>query len=244
MSQLWRGWCLLRPGVLVYGGALGTTRPHAHHAIHLIVSAEPFTMADAHGRRLTARAAVVPSDTGHAILAGAHDAVLALLDPGSTAGRSLLARSGAGADARTWGLPFSPVAFASGADAALRIVEDWAGGHGAVEVSRHPAIEAAMDVIPTLLVGGPVRLEAVAAAVHLSPSRLAHLFSAQVGIPLRPYVRWQRIQHAIRLVAGGESLTAAAHHAGFTDGSHFTRVFKRSFGAAPSTYAAAIDWLP
>ncbi|MER5626662.1 helix-turn-helix transcriptional regulator [Streptosporangium sp. NPDC002544] len=269
MSHLWRGWCLLRPGVLLYGGTIGTTQLHAHHAVHLIVSAEPFTVADVHGQRLTTRTAVIPPDTGHAILTGARGALLAQLEPGSSPGRSLLTHSGAGVNASTWGPPFphltqagpsprhrqvaAPLTFAKPSNghehsveaaAALKIVEDWTGQRSAEEIPIHPAVEMAIAVIPTLLIEGPVRLGVVAAAVHLSPSRLAHLFSAHVGIPLRPYVRWQRIQHAIRLVAAGETLTMAAHSAGFTDGSHFTRVFRRNFGTAPSTLAAAIDWLP
>ncbi|MFC5824723.1 helix-turn-helix transcriptional regulator [Nonomuraea insulae] len=264
MSHLWRGWCLLRPGALLYGGTIGTNQLHSHHAVHLIVSAEPFTMADAHGRRLTTRTAVIPPDTGHAILTGARGALLVLLEPGGSPGRSLFAHSGAGADAPSWSPPFPPASprhrkvaapltftrpsngheHTAEAAAALKVVEDWTGQRGAGEIPIHPAVEMAIAVIPTLLAGGPVRLGVLAAAVHLSPSRLAHLFSAQVGIPLRPYVRWQRIQHAIRLVAAGESLTMAAHSAGFTDGSHFTRVFRHNFGTAPSTLAAAIDWLP
>ncbi|MEV0612800.1 helix-turn-helix transcriptional regulator [Nonomuraea sp. NPDC050404] len=247
MADRWRGWCLLRPGVLLYGGTIGTNQLHAHHAVHLIVSAEPFTMADAHGRRVTTRTAVVPPDTGHTIIAGAHGALLAQLEPSGSAARSLLARSGAGAEAPTWSPPCEGrPAFAGVAEAgaALKVVEDWTGTRGAAEPAMHPAVERAIEVIPTLLAGGPVRLGVVADAVHLSPSRLAHLFSAQVGIPLRPYVRWRRIQHAITSVAAGESLTTAAHGAGFTDGAHFSRVFRRNFGAAPSTLAAAIDWLP
>ncbi|MEV4173074.1 helix-turn-helix transcriptional regulator [Nonomuraea sp. NPDC049709] len=269
MSHHWRGWCLLRPGVLLYGGTIGTNQLHAHHAVHLIVSAEPFTVADAQGRRLTTRTAVIPPDTGHAILTGARGALLAQLEPGSSPGRSLLAASGAGAGASTWSPPLprlthagtgpgphqvaAPLTFARPSDghehsaeaaAALKIVEDWTGQRRAAEIPIHPAVEMAIAVIPALLAGGPVRLGVLAAAVYLSPSRLAHLFSAHVGIPLRPYVRWQRLQHAIRLVAAGESLTVAAHGAGFTDGSHFTRVFRHNFGTAPSTLAAAIDWLP
>ncbi len=269
VSHRWRGWCLLRPGLLLYGGTIGTNQLHAHHAVHLIVSPEPFTMADAHGRRLTTRIAVIPPDTGHTILTGARGALLAQLEPGSSPGRSLLANSGAGVNSSTWGPPFprlphagvspghrevaAPLTFTRPLDghehsaeaaAALKIVEDWTGHRVAGEISMHPAVEMALAVIPTLLARGPVRLREVAAAVHLSPSRLAHLFSAHVGIPLRPYVRWQRIQHAIRLVAAGETLTSAAHSAGFTDGSHFTRVFRHNFGTAPSTLAAAIDWLP
>ncbi|MFB9528108.1 helix-turn-helix transcriptional regulator [Nonomuraea roseola] len=284
MSHPWRGWCVLRPGLMLYGGTVGRNGLHAHHAVQLIVSAEPFTMADAHGERLTTRIAVVPPDTRHAILAGAREALLAHLDPRSAPGRSLLARFGTGCRASAWspsvtqtrdlpvhgspahavtepartsprsghhkGRPLMfaepPVGHARSAEAttALQVVEVWTGHSAADIVPLHPAVEAAITVIPTLLRGGPVRLRTVADAVHLSPSRLAHLFSAHVGIPLRPYVRWLRLQRAIGLVAEGETLTVAAHSAGFTDSPHFTRVFRDTFGNAPSELAAAIDWLP
>ncbi|GAA2208919.1 hypothetical protein GCM10009850_043770 [Nonomuraea monospora] len=286
MSHPWRGWCLLRPGLMLYGGTVGGNALHAHHAVQLIVAAEPFTMGDGHGERVTTRIAVIPPDTAHTVLTGARDALLVHLDPRSSPGRCLLARSGSGARASTWSppvgeMPVPPiepgpvgarpeghggrraeggegrggrrlVMFAeppSGhprsaeAASALRVVEAWSGA-GDVPLLLHPAVEAAIAVIPALLPSGPVRLRTVAEAVHLSPSRLAHLFSAHVGIPLRPYVRWLRLRHAIDRVAAGETLTAAAHTAGFTDGPHFTRAFRRTFGNAPSELAAAIDWLP
>ena len=37
-------------------------------------------------------------------------------------------------------------------------------------------------------------LDAVAARVGLSPSRFLHLFTMSVGVPLRPYVLWLRLQ--------------------------------------------------
>ncbi|MEV0829458.1 helix-turn-helix domain-containing protein [Nonomuraea rubra] len=306
MAHSWRGWCLLRPGLLLYGGTVGRNELHAHHAVQLIVAAEPFTMADARGERVTTRIAVVPPDTAHTVLTGARHALLAHLDPRSSPGRSLLARcapgptapawspAGTGPTALAWPLPVppagvavekpsggtagvavgepsgrgspAPVAAGNGrvrpgirprmfteppagharsteAAAALRVVEEWSGHGGAADV-LHPAVEEAIALLPTLLAGGPVRLRAVAEAVHLSPSRLAHLFSAHVGIPLRPYVRWLRLQRAIGRVAAGESLTAAAHAAGFADGPHFTRAFRSTFGNAPSELATAIDWLP
>ena len=36
----------------------------------------------------------------------------------------------------------------------------------------------------------------------------------------------------VRVVAGGASLTAAAHEAGFADSAHFSRTFRRMFGVA------------
>lgn len=233
---------------MLYGGTVGRNGLHAHHAVQLIVSAEPFTMADTHGERQTTRIAVIPPDTRHAILDGAREALLVHLDPRSSPGRALLARAEplvGESVLRPLMFAEPPIGHARSAEVstALRAVEGLTGHSAADSVPLHPAVEAAITVIPTLLARGPVRLPAVADAVHLSPSRLAHLFSAHVGIPLRPYVRWLRLQRAIDLVAAGESLTAAAHLAGFTDGPHFTRAFRYTFGNKPSELAAAIDWI-
>lgn len=67
----------------------------------------------------------------------------------------------------------------------------------------------------------------------LSESRFSHLFVEEVGLPLRTYVLWQRLMKAVELIARGESLTTAAHHAGFADSAHFSRTFYRMFGLPP-----------
>jgi AraC-like DNA-binding protein len=70
--------------------------------------------------------------------------------------------------------------------------------------------------------------------VELSEGRLIHLFSEQVGVPLRRYVLWLRIRHIVFCLAIGKNLTDAAHEAGFADSAHLTRVFRSMFGLAPS----------
>lgn len=70
--------------------------------------------------------------------------------------------------------------------------------------------------------------------VHLSESRLAHLFKQQVGIPVRRYLMWLRLMDAIECAFAGNSLTDAAAHAGFSDSSHFSRTFQAMFGIQPS----------
>lgn len=79
-----------------------------------------------------------------------------------------------------------------------------------------------------------ISAETVAAEINLSPSRFAHLFRAQVGLPVRRYLLWTRLRNAVRMLGEGESLTTVAHAAGFADSAHLTRTFKQMFGLAPS----------
>lgn len=68
----------------------------------------------------------------------------------------------------------------------------------------------------------------------LSVSRFQHLFSKEVGVPFRRYRTWQRLRRAIREVSNGSSYVAAALTAGFYDQAHFSREFRRTFGAPAS----------
>lgn len=75
----------------------------------------------------------------------------------------------------------------------------------------------------------------LAEQVGLSESRLIHLFSEQVGVPLRRYTLWLRLRHVLFCVATGDNLTDAAHAAGFADSAHLARVFSSMFGITPSS---------
>jgi AraC-like DNA-binding protein len=80
----------------------------------------------------------------------------------------------------------------------------------------------------------PVTLDTLAAVANLSVGRLQHLMKQQVGMPVTNYIHWQRIKRAAECAEAGRSLTAAAHEAGFADAAHFSRLFARMFGIAPS----------
>jgi AraC-like DNA-binding protein len=67
----------------------------------------------------------------------------------------------------------------------------------------------------------------------LSPSRFAHVFTESMGVPVRPYMRWLRLQRAARELVTGHSVTHAAHVAGFADAAHLTRTVRRMVGATP-----------
>jgi transcriptional regulator GlxA family with amidase domain len=61
-----------------------------------------------------------------------------------------------------------------------------------------------------------------------------HVFTTSVGTPLRPYLAWLRVQRAAMAIISGNSLTDAAHTAGFSDAAHMSRTFTRMLGIAPS----------
>jgi AraC-like DNA-binding protein len=76
-------------------------------------------------------------------------------------------------------------------------------------------------------------LARLAQVADLSPSRFMHVFTGSVGIPLRPYLLWLRVQRAAGAIAAGHTVTEAAHFAGFADAPHLARTFRRMFGAPP-----------
>ncbi|HEX7978641.1 MAG TPA: AraC family transcriptional regulator [Gemmatimonadaceae bacterium] len=80
----------------------------------------------------------------------------------------------------------------------------------------------------------PLTLEEVAEVACLSPSRFRHLFVEQTGMALRPYILWRRFLRVWELMTARESLSAAAHAAGFADAAHLTRTCRRMFGFPPS----------
>lgn len=74
----------------------------------------------------------------------------------------------------------------------------------------------------------------------LSTSRFLHLFKDVTGVPLRRYRIWNRIGAAARAIAQGESLTSAAHGAGFSSSAHFSTAFRDMFGMMPSDLFARL----
>ena len=83
----------------------------------------------------------------------------------------------------------------------------------------------------------PLTLATASQGIHLSPSRLRHLFVEQTGLAFKTYLLWLRLVRAVYLYSEGQSLTEAAHGAGFSDSAHFSRIFRRTFGLPATTLA-------
>jgi AraC family transcriptional regulator len=80
-------------------------------------------------------------------------------------------------------------------------------------------------------------LAEVAAAVRISADHLARTFRRSHGCTMGEYVRRLRVEFACRQLAASElPLVEVALDAGFTDQSHFTKVFKRRMGVTPAVF--------
>jgi AraC-like DNA-binding protein len=78
-----------------------------------------------------------------------------------------------------------------------------------------------------------IALSQLSRASFLSESRLSHLFKNQLGISVHQYILWKKILLAISESTKGYSLTECAHYVGFSDSSHFNKVFYKTFGVNP-----------
>jgi AraC-like DNA-binding protein len=74
--------------------------------------------------------------------------------------------------------------------------------------------------------------------LDINPSYLSREFSKHFdNLSFGEYIRKQRIEKAIELMAiPNYSLTDIAYYTGFSDQSHFTRIFKKYTGNSPSAY--------
>jgi len=82
-----------------------------------------------------------------------------------------------------------------------------------------------------------VTLGDVAEVVHLSPSRVRHLFRDVSGVGFKEYTTRVRLAEAKRLLLSTDlSVEEVAHSIGYTNLHQFYAVFRRYFGLLPAAY--------
>ena len=85
--------------------------------------------------------------------------------------------------------------------------------------------------------GDAISIASVAAEVGLSPSEMSRRFRAYHQVTPEVYRKQVRLARATRALAGGSSVVAAAHEAGFADTAHLSRTFRQQYGLTPSDWA-------
>jgi AraC-like DNA-binding protein len=82
----------------------------------------------------------------------------------------------------------------------------------------------------------PTTLEQVARAAGTTPAYLTSVFRRVEGRPLHKYLVQLRLARALVELPKTPDLTALACDLGFSNHSHFTAVFRRTFGCTPSAF--------
>ena len=87
----------------------------------------------------------------------------------------------------------------------------------------------------------PLRIEALADAMHMSASALHHRFKAVTAMSPLQYQKHLRLHEARRLMfADGIESASAGHRVGYESASQFSREYRRLFGAPPRSEIARL----
>jgi AraC family transcriptional regulator len=106
-------------------------------------------------------------------------------------------------------------------------------GRPAVTDAVHRAVDRARELLASNP-GGQASLAEVAHQVFVSPFHLARQFRRHTGLSLHGYRTRLRMAMALERLRQGETdLSALALDLGYSSQSHFSAVFRRSFGHAP-----------
>ena len=228
------------PAALFLWGPGSWTDLHRHHCVQLVMALDGTLRFRQRPRQRWMRcdAVLVRADAWHEVNARGTNVLIAFVDAESELGAALAERT-------TTDVAPIPVATVGewrrqlGDSASLTAarVEPWVTGT-LLRDRRPPSIDHRVkrvlrDLPSRLAEAEAVSLDVLAESVGLSASRFLHLFTTSVGVPLRPYVLWLRLQRGAGELARGKSVADAAYAAGFSDAAHFTRTFRRMIGATP-----------
>lgn len=227
-------------------GGSGTITPHSHYAIQLAIGAPAGLRVQfgRYGEWQSCAAALVPSRATHTIdVSGCNMSVVLFIEPETPTGKALSSRLKGGLellDAGTIGVAAKNLdrawrvekSYDAVKAVCMQLVQEISGT--ALREPSDPRVLAAVEYLRQR-VDQAVPLPEVAAVANLSPGRFRHLFVQETGMALRTYVLWRRLLHVWTLLMQGETLSAAAHAAGFADSAHLSRTARTMFGLAPST---------
>ena len=129
----------------------------------------------------------------------------------------------------------------------LEALAEWAGRRALAQLSERARTHARRTPVDIALafmaknLDKPITLERVAREVHLSASRLSHLFTELENNSFRDRLIALRLEKAKDLLAHTSwPVHDVALRVGYADPSFFCRIFARRFGLSPGKYRAAM----
>lgn len=217
---------------------------HKHWMLQLFICAEDTLDIVVEGTRVSCKAVVVDMDTAHQFGTGGRTHCTMLIDPVSAIARRL--RSGYIRERHFYVLPDDAAQALQ--EQLVRLIDNvtpvgLAQLIGQIDQffspnSPMPDFDERVASVLALLNGCSCeekhQLRRLAEAVSLSESRLAHLFRAETGVPLKSYLVLHELQKAYAVLARGGSVTEAALVAGFNSPSHLAYTNRKMTGMSAS----------
>jgi len=237
-------WYLWDGGFLALGKGSGVIPPHSHHAIQICIALDSqMAIRSVPGEWQDARGFMVRQDAEHSYDGKGANGAMLFVDPESSEGVWLQS-------ALTQDVTLIPEARLPPCITALRTFNE--------RPLESPEIgQVIRDCVQSLCAGAPplrrldervtkvltairdsddLRMSVADAAgmAFLSPSRFAHLFKEQLGLPFRHYMLWRKLTRAMVAIGREPTIAAAAQASDFADAAHLTRTFYQMFGIPPS----------
>lgn len=237
-------WYVWDGGFLALGRAQGVVPPHAHHAIQIVLALDGEIAARGGDNRWrSGRGLIVGPDVEHSYDSRGALGAMLFVDPESTEGIWL--RSSLADEITMLPAPRVAACVAELTRFRERPLESLEIGalirHCVQALSAGAPPARRLDPRVTAVLRKihrsddlRVSLKSAAAAAFLSPSRFAHLFRQQLGLPFRRYLLWRKVTRAMLVIGREGTATAAAYAADFADAAHLTRTFCQMFGIPPS----------
>jgi AraC-like DNA-binding protein len=219
---------------------------HKHHLIAIILSyGEPFEITRENGQSELYEAVFIQKDTNYKLEAGDKDLVIFIhLDPYSECGIRLSQQV----------QPIQRLEPGSFEDV-LNDCQEWFR-ESENNIQR---TEQLLNAIASIVVSGTpktreidsrvvtsihhikqsdlekIYIDQLAELVHLSSSRLSHLFKEETGLTVRQFVLHRKLVKSLQAMYEQHNFTESSFIGGFSDQPHFTKTFKKAFGIKPSS---------
>lgn len=237
-------WYLWDGGFLLVGRGQGIVPPHEHHAIQVVIGIDgEIAIRGEKGDWRTGRGAIVRQDVEHSYNPQGRLGAMVFVDPESTEGAWL--RTTLREDI----MIVPPERLAQCVVELRRFIETPFVSLGVGDLIKHcvqnvctgapPSRKLDLrvtKVLTAIRASDELRMsiEDAAALAYLSPSRFAHLFKQQLGLPFRRYMLWRKMTRAMLMIGREKTIATAAAEADFSDAAHLTRTFYQMVGLPPS----------
>lgn len=227
------------PAAMIVWGPGSVSARHSHHCVQLVMVLQgKLRIRSGPGAAWrTCGAALVRPDVDHEVDAQGRTLLIGFVDPEGELGTALTERIKGdispvpATQVEHWRLSL-------GSKLTRTRVERWVRQdllHGRRHPKVHPGVRRVLRYLHQNLGGGKhLSLKALADVSGVSASRLMHVFTESLGVPVRPYILWLRLQRASYELMNGATATEAAQIAGFSDTAHQTRTFRRMLGTTPT----------